>query len=119
MDHASRKAINETNPGSEKKFQLDYLLVEKRQVTVTARTVEEAFKKATKEVDRRHKWITYNKPFRYDDKFIIRHMNFLKDGVKKFAKAPWNSVERTNDTYKDLVIEPADLEPLDNTNQAA
>lgn len=118
MDRVSRNNINDVNPGSEKAFRLKYLNVEEREVTVRAKTVQEAFRKATKEVARR-KGTGYSAGTRLDEKFIIRNIAFLKNGIKKFTGAAWGSIDYNNHAYDGLVIEPADLESLDNNNQAA
>lgn len=107
--------INDTNPGSEKKFNLCYLLVEKRYVTVNAKTVEEAYIKATKEVDRRIEG-HYVSGFRFDNRFIIHAITFLKDGIQKFKGAPWQSRDQTT-LYRGTIIEAP--KSLDNTSQAA
>ena len=78
--------INNTNPGSEKKFCLKYKLVEERWVTVTAKTYQEAYLKASKEVDRRILNGLVNGFIRYDSLFTISSIVFLINGYKTFKK---------------------------------
>lgn len=113
------KELNDLNPGSEKRFELSYLNVETRQVTVYAKTVEEAYIKATKTVENRHK-NRFVSGFRFDDKFKILYINVLKQGIMKFKNAPFNSIADFNAAIvSDL--RGAELGPdlLDNNSKAA
>lgn len=113
------KDLNDFNPGSEKRFELNYLNVETRQVTVYAKTVEEAYIKATKKVEARHKtgWVS---GFRFDNVFKIRYVNVLNNHVKRWKGAPWGTIVNYKAfTGNDLQGVELGPELLDNNSQAA
>lgn len=102
--------INNTNPGSEKKFCLKYKLVEERWVTVTAKTYQEAYLKATKEVDRRILNRLVN-GFRYDSIFTISSIVFLISGYKTFKKAR-NDInsKSTSREYRGMILDGVSID---------
>mgnify|MGYP001568368915 CR=1 FL=1 len=109
------KEINNINPGSEKKFLLSYKLVETRYVTVNGRTVEQAYKRANKEVERRiEQGLVHG--FRHDNEFKIRGLTFLT-GVKNFFKSKLDSWDsNTGNLYVGYLLTP---ELLDKDSEAA
>ena len=109
-----KNEINSTNPGSQKRFKLQYLNVETREVTVIARTLEEAYIKATKVVDKRHE-NGFVSGFRFDNNFVIVWIDFIKDGFKYFKNLPYDKHYHNRD-YNGVKFGP---EVLDNNSKAA
>lgn len=92
--------INDITPGKPKKFKLHYEVVDTREVTVVARTIEEAWHKATLESARRIR-THFTSGLRHGEDFQLSNLEVLQEDAKGFGRMKSGNYPRTDNGYVD------------------